>query len=178
MSKTFKYVVGVFVIALFVSAIESTPAYAGQNLHDGLDEICLCFGTSRSNGFNATRTNSRGRCANSQTGPFCFVDTSLMPLFWKVQDVRRCNNNFYIELNGTNNCNLPCPPGKMVLSCNGFVESDVWYYTYSKVFPDPSGAGCRHEIQIARKAMDTEPTLGGYFDATTWAICAAPPPDL
>jgi len=178
MSKTFKYVAGVFVIALMIGAIESTPAKAGANQHDGLDEICLCFGKSRSNGFNATGLQRNGRCARSQTGPFCFVATELMPLFWKVQDMRRCNNDFYIGLDGTNNCNLQCPPGKMVLSCNGWVEPNDWYYTYSNVHPHPSGLGCVHEISIARKAMDVSPeTVGDFFDATTWAICASPGPD-
>ena len=92
MSKYVKYVCSIFVIALMIGAIESTPAKAGIPLptptlppnHEQLAEVCLCFGRFF-NGFNATAPQPSGRCARSQVGPFCFVDTGLMPIFWKQQ---------------------------------------------------------------------------------------------
>jgi len=174
MSKHFKYVAGVFVMALMIGAIESTPAYAGANQHGGLDEICLCFGRFF-NGFNATGLQPNGRCARGQTGPFCFVDTRLMPLFWKVQE--NCEEERTVGARRRAQLDCRCDtlePPKMVVSCGGAVSefcpeecTTPPINTTTNVFPTADGSRCR--LRMLNEMGDTR-----TFVLSVNAICASP----
>jgi len=178
MSKYFNYVVSVFLMALMIGAIESNPVKAGElpPNHEELAEICLCFGRFF-NGFNATRLPPSGRCARSQTGPFCFVDTALMPIFWKKIErgstrPTRVTGGEVVE---HEEC---CDPGKMVLSCMGGVTVGDTPEPAANValncFPSVGIAGpdtcCRC---VARSDRGTEERV---IRVRTIAVCAAPGP--
>jgi hypothetical protein len=182
MSKYLKYSASIFVLTLIIGALQAVPAKAGTVPY-GDPLVCLCFGGPL-NGFNATKSPDGINCPRRTTGPFCFVDNEFMPLYWKEQLHRTCNE-LWIPYEGTTNCNLRCPEGKMVLSCSGTIDSDgvdmgAWYLPKSNVHPHRSGLGCVHEVSYSVYCDGECPEItGASFNVETWAICAssgAPPP--
>jgi len=164
-----------------VRVIGICAAPVGAEPHDGGDgEVCLCFGP-RSNGFNATGIQRNGECARSQIGPFCFVDTLVGPLFWKETVTNQTGSTTLIP-GEIVPISVPCPPGKMVLSCEGRVTvgdtNEPAASVSSNIFPAPNGLACRH---VARTDFpppdpcDLRPCK--FFDVPKTADCWRPPPD-
>jgi len=174
--------INVRVIAICAAPVDVEP-------HDGGDgEICLCFGT-RSNGFNATAIQRNGRCARSQVGPFCFVDTLVGPLFWK-ETVTNQTGPTTVVPGDIVEATVRCPEGKMVLSCAGRVTvgdtDEVAANVSSSRFPTPNGLACRH---VARTDEPTGPDPCDicpckYFDVpmsgglACWPVAIDFPPEF
>lgn len=140
-----------------VRVIAICAAPVGVEAHDGGDsEVCLCFGP-RSNGFNATGIQRNGKCARSQIGPFCFVHTLVGPLFWKETVTNQTGSTTVIP-GEIVPISVPCPPGKMVLSCEGRVTvgdtNEPAANTASNIFPTDDGLACRH---VARTDLPPPP---------------------
>jgi len=140
-----------------VRVIAICAAPVGVEPHDGGDsEVCLCFGP-RSNGFNATAIQRNGKCARSQIGPFCFVDTFVGPLFWKETVTNQTGPTTVIP-GEIVRISVPCPEGKMVISCEGRVTvgatDEPAANTSSNIFPTANGLACRH---VARTDLPPPP---------------------
>ena len=159
-----------------VRVIGICAAPVGVEPHDGGDsEVCLCFGRFF-NGFNAAGIQRNGKCARSQTGPFCFVDTIVGPLFWK-QTVRNQTGSTTVVPGQIVPISVPCPPGKMVLSCAGRVtvgETDEAAANVSSyATPTDNGLACRH---VARTDEQEEPPPTPCGEAAEPACNGACPP--
>jgi hypothetical protein len=174
MGKYLKPLVSVFGIALLLSAIGSGSSHAGDGPPPGTRDInvrviaicaspvggephegdafkCLCFGGPL-NGYNATMSPDGIHCPRRTIGPFCFVTEDFMPLYWK-ETVRNQSGPTTVRITPPNTTGkveveVECPPGKMVLSCQGAVTVGDTNEPAANVvgygFPKPDGLACRY----------------------------------
>jgi hypothetical protein len=104
--------INVRVIAICASPVGGEP-------HEGDAFKCLCFGGPL-NGYNATMSPDGINCPRRTIGPFCFVTEDFMPLYWK-ETVRNQSGPTPVAPGDVVEAVAECPPGKMVLSCQGVV---------------------------------------------------------
>jgi hypothetical protein len=157
--------INVRVIAICASPVAGEP-------HEGDPFKCLCFGGPL-NGYNATMSPDGINCPRRTIGPFCFVTEDFMPLYWK-ETVRNQSGPTTVGPGDIVQAVAECPPGKMVISCQGAVTvgdtNEPAANVARNIFPTADGLACRY---VARTDRETGPT-GCAHSPTTGGVALDP----